>query len=210
MNRASLPKNTTTDCYRHNFEAVEFATLERADRSNHRRDQEPTGNIPPAEAEEQYYATLDQAIVAAQLKPNDLQRNRPGSVLQETSFAKRMPSKLGFAARSPSPHNNHQYPTEGSMTLCGVSPRSSRAMFSAIWEAISRGFARPDMCGVTSMPGVLQSGEQAGRGSLVKTSRIAPRTCPDFTSSRRSSTTRCSPRLQRMSEASSGSIERCL
>ena len=38
------------------FEAVEFATLEWADWFNRRRLLEPTGNIPPAEAEANYYA----------------------------------------------------------------------------------------------------------------------------------------------------------
>lgn len=41
------------------FEAVEFATLEWVDWFNHRRLLEPIGNIPPAEAEELYYAMLD-------------------------------------------------------------------------------------------------------------------------------------------------------
>ena len=40
------------------FEAVEFATLEWVDWFNHRRLLEPIGNIPPAEAEERYYAQL--------------------------------------------------------------------------------------------------------------------------------------------------------
>ncbi len=47
------------------FEAIEFATLEWVDWFNHRRLLEPIGNIPPAEAEGQYYATLDQTAVAA-------------------------------------------------------------------------------------------------------------------------------------------------
>ena len=47
------------------FEAVEFATLEWVDWFNHRRLLEPIGNIPPAEAEERYYATLDQPAMAA-------------------------------------------------------------------------------------------------------------------------------------------------
>jgi putative transposase len=34
----------------------------------HRRLLEPIGNIPPAEAEERYYAMLDEADMAAQLK----------------------------------------------------------------------------------------------------------------------------------------------
>ena len=39
------------------FEAVEFATLEWVDWFNNRRLLEPIGNIPPAEAEERYYAS---------------------------------------------------------------------------------------------------------------------------------------------------------
>jgi putative transposase len=48
-----------------NFEAVEFATLEWVDWFNNRRLLEPIGNIPPAEAEEQYYAMLDAPAMAA-------------------------------------------------------------------------------------------------------------------------------------------------
>ena len=48
-----------------NFEAVEFATLEWVDWFNHRRLLEPIGNIPPAEAEERYYAMLDEPAMAA-------------------------------------------------------------------------------------------------------------------------------------------------
>jgi len=47
------------------FEAVEFATLEWVDWFNNRRLLEPIGNIPPAEAEERYYAALEQAAMAA-------------------------------------------------------------------------------------------------------------------------------------------------
>ena len=47
------------------FEAVEFATLEWVDWFNHRRLLEPIGNIPPAEAEDRYYAMLDEAAMAA-------------------------------------------------------------------------------------------------------------------------------------------------
>ncbi|MGG7519483.1 IS3 family transposase [Allorhizobium undicola] len=46
-------------------EAVEFATLEWVDWFNHRRLLEPIGNIPPAEAEERYYAMLDEPAMAA-------------------------------------------------------------------------------------------------------------------------------------------------
>jgi putative transposase len=48
-----------------NFEAVEYATLEWVDWFNHRRLLEPIGNIPPAEAEEQYYAAADNIDMAA-------------------------------------------------------------------------------------------------------------------------------------------------
>jgi transposase InsO family protein len=47
------------------FEAVEFATLEWVDWFNNRRLLEPIGNIPPAEAEERYYAMPEQSAVAA-------------------------------------------------------------------------------------------------------------------------------------------------
>ena len=47
------------------LEAVEFATLEWVDWFNHRRLLEPIGNRPPAEAEQQYFAALDQMKMAA-------------------------------------------------------------------------------------------------------------------------------------------------
>ena len=47
------------------FEAVEYATLEWVDWFNHRRLLEPIGNIPPAEAEDQYYAAEDNIDMAA-------------------------------------------------------------------------------------------------------------------------------------------------
>ena len=47
------------------FEAVEFATLEWVDWFNNRRLLEPIGNIPPAEAEANYYAALEQTAVTA-------------------------------------------------------------------------------------------------------------------------------------------------
>jgi transposase InsO family protein len=47
------------------FEAVEFATLEWVDWFNHRRLLEPIGNIPPAEAEQRYFAMLEQNKIAA-------------------------------------------------------------------------------------------------------------------------------------------------
>jgi len=47
------------------FEAVEFATLEWVDWFNHRRLLEPIGNIPPAEADDRYYAMLEQTPMTA-------------------------------------------------------------------------------------------------------------------------------------------------
>ena len=47
------------------FEAVEFATLTWVDWFNNRRLLEPIGNIPPAEAEERYYAMLEAPAMAA-------------------------------------------------------------------------------------------------------------------------------------------------
>jgi putative transposase len=47
------------------FEAVEYATLEWVDWFNHRRLLEPIGNIPPAEAKDQYYAAANNIDMAA-------------------------------------------------------------------------------------------------------------------------------------------------
>lgn len=46
-------------------EAVEFATLEWGDWFNNRRPLEPIGHIPPAEAEADFYAALEQSASAA-------------------------------------------------------------------------------------------------------------------------------------------------
>ncbi len=47
------------------FNGVEYATLEWVDWFNNRRLLEPIGNIPPAEAEERYYAILEKPAMAA-------------------------------------------------------------------------------------------------------------------------------------------------
>ena len=60
------------------FEAVEFATLEWVDWFNNRRLLEPIGNIPPAEAEERYYALLEEPDMAAYL--NEMASGKPGAV----------------------------------------------------------------------------------------------------------------------------------
>jgi transposase InsO family protein len=48
-----------------NFEAIEFATLEWVDWFNNRRLLEPIGFIPPAEAEERYFAMQNDKAMAA-------------------------------------------------------------------------------------------------------------------------------------------------
>jgi putative transposase len=47
------------------LEALEFATLEWVDWFNHRRLLEPIGSIPPAQAEANFYAVLEQPAMAA-------------------------------------------------------------------------------------------------------------------------------------------------
>ena len=47
------------------FQAVEYATLEWVDWFNNRRLLEPIGNIPPTEAEANFYAALEAAPMAA-------------------------------------------------------------------------------------------------------------------------------------------------
>ncbi len=61
-----------------NFEAVEFATLEWVDWFNNRRLLEPIGNIPPAEAEKQYYARLDPQLWPHNL--NEMASGKPSAV----------------------------------------------------------------------------------------------------------------------------------
>lgn len=47
------------------LDAVEYATLEWVDWYNNRRLLEPIGNVPPAEAEAAYFATLEETAIAA-------------------------------------------------------------------------------------------------------------------------------------------------
>lgn len=47
------------------FESVEYATLEWVDWFNNRRLLEPIGNLPPAEAEANFYAGLETEPMAA-------------------------------------------------------------------------------------------------------------------------------------------------
>ncbi len=47
------------------LDAVEYATLEWVDWFNHRRLLEPIGHIPPAEAENNFYAVEAQTAMAA-------------------------------------------------------------------------------------------------------------------------------------------------
>lgn len=62
------------------FEAVEFATLEWVDWFNNRRLLEPIGNIPPAEAEQRYYAMLEQSAMAGRHNLNQMASGKPGAV----------------------------------------------------------------------------------------------------------------------------------
>jgi hypothetical protein len=52
----------------------------------YRRLLELIGNIPPAEAEDRYYAMLEQLNMAAWLKPNSLRQTRDGSVRYRPFF----------------------------------------------------------------------------------------------------------------------------
>ncbi len=61
------------------FEAVEYATLEWVDWFNNRRLLEPIGNIPPAEAEANFYAALETEDMAAKLTTISLRQTRGGS-----------------------------------------------------------------------------------------------------------------------------------
>jgi hypothetical protein len=61
------------------LDAVECATLEWVDWFNHRRLLEPIGNIPPAEAEANYYAALEQDKIAA-WDSNETASERTGAV----------------------------------------------------------------------------------------------------------------------------------
>jgi hypothetical protein len=61
-----------------NFEAVEFAALEWVDWFNNRRLLEPIGNIPPGEAEQRYYAMLEQRPWLHNL--NQIASGKPGAV----------------------------------------------------------------------------------------------------------------------------------
>lgn len=76
---------------------MEYKTLEWVDWFNHRRLLEPIGNIPPAEAEANYYAALENLKMAAQHsshspsgKPSALQSKEPitASVAENLSLPK--------------------------------------------------------------------------------------------------------------------------
>jgi catechol 2,3-dioxygenase-like lactoylglutathione lyase family enzyme len=66
-----------------NLEAVEFDTLERVDCLNNRRLLEPTGNMPPAEAEARYYAA--RAHREDDPMPDHVAANLPARDLDETA-----------------------------------------------------------------------------------------------------------------------------
>ena len=62
------------------FEAVEYAPLEWGDWFNHRLLLEPGGNIPPADAEDQYHALADNIDMAAWLTIKGLRQTRDASI----------------------------------------------------------------------------------------------------------------------------------
>lgn len=63
---------------RRSLEAFEFAALDRVDRFNTQRPLEPIGDVPPAGAEERYYAEAEEPAPAARLTPNGLRQPRRG------------------------------------------------------------------------------------------------------------------------------------
>ena len=68
------------------FEDVEFATLEWVHWFNNRRLLGPIGNIPPAEAEANFYAQLAETGIAAQ-DSNKAASGKPGAVHSMTRNA---------------------------------------------------------------------------------------------------------------------------
>ena len=87
---------------------------------NNRRLLAPISNIPPAEAEERYYAMLDDTHMTSQLKPNGLQPSRSGLAcslstritLPENSHFKpeenRAEVELAFPIIAPYPESSRQ------------------------------------------------------------------------------------------------------
>lgn len=69
-----------------NFKAVEYATREWVDGFTNRRLLEPIGNIPPAEAETNFYAALKTEAVAACLRSISLRKTRRGSLGRATTL----------------------------------------------------------------------------------------------------------------------------
>ena len=58
------------------MDAVEFATLEWVDWFNNRRILQPIGNMPPAEAEERYFAQQERSGGVTRIPPKDAGRGR--------------------------------------------------------------------------------------------------------------------------------------
>ena len=69
--------------WRGNFEVVEFATLEWVDWFNNRRILEPIGFIPPAEAEERYFAMLNDPPWPRD--SNEIASGKPGALHRAVS-----------------------------------------------------------------------------------------------------------------------------
>jgi putative transposase len=99
-------------CPWRSFEAVEYATLEWVDWFNNRRLLEPIGNIPPAEAEANFYAALETEPMAAQLRPISLRQTRCGSLRHDlrgqrdrAQADETQPSLDQWAGRADEPHD---------------------------------------------------------------------------------------------------------
>lgn len=66
------------------FEAVKYSVLECVDWLNNRRLLESIGNVPPAEAEANFYAALEAEPMVASLTKTSLRQTRRGSRLSMT------------------------------------------------------------------------------------------------------------------------------
>jgi hypothetical protein len=87
------------------FEAVEFATLEWVDWFNNRRLLEPIGNIPPAEAEERYYAALVQSQLPTAILRSDGARRAFPRHLPSLKNSESMSAWIGVICRSSAKSN---------------------------------------------------------------------------------------------------------
>jgi hypothetical protein len=104
------------------FEAVEIATLEWVDWFNHCRLLQPYGNIPPAEAEEHYYAMLEQPAMAA--CPKSKASGDPGRV--HDRYRSIRPTSAALDTTSPN-DQQHRGPNSSNQ-LTGSRPKELAAV----------------------------------------------------------------------------------